>query len=98
MFKFLVSISLSGSMSILSFSIQPSLTGKEIYETKCIRCHGAEGIKGKWGATNLQTSRLDDKETIQIIQNGKRNMPSFKKKLSEEQINAVKEYVKSLRK
>jgi cytochrome c6 len=73
-------------------------TGKEIFEGNCARCHGTDGTKGKWGAKNLKLSNLSDSELLAIISNGKRIMPAWKHSLTKNEIELVKEYIKTLRK
>ena len=77
---------------------QEVATGEAIYLKKCARCHGADGTKGRSGAANLQLSKMQNDMMIQIIQNGKKPMPAYKSKLTEDEINDLVAYVKSLRK
>ena len=81
-----------------AFTSQQIATGKEIYVKKCSSCHGADGTKGSFSAKNLQKSQLKDVAISQIIEKGKKMMPSYKKKLTAEELVQVTEYVKSLRK
>lgn len=71
--------------------------GKIIFQNNCIRCHGYEGNLGKQGAKNLQVSQLNDSQLLTIISNGKWAMPKWKKVLTPEQLSAVTQYVKTLR-
>ena len=91
--------------SLLSFVLfltalprQQVATGEAIYLKKCARCHGADGTKGRSGAANLQLSKMDNGMISQIIQNGKKPMPAYKSKLTDEEISDLVAYVKSLRK
>lgn len=72
--------------------------GKGLYEHHCARCHGVDGARGMFGAKNLQKSQLSDTAITLQIRNGKRIMPSFKKKFTPDQINEVAAYIKTLRK
>lgn len=76
---------------------QAELSGKEIYEKNCVRCHGVTGSKGTFGARDFKMSSSSDSVMVNMITNGRRLMPSFKKKLCPAQIIKVKEYVKVLR-
>lgn len=80
---------------------QPTKTtfenGRIVFQNNCIRCHGYEGNLGKQGAKNLQVSKLNDSQLLEIISNGKWAMPKWKKLLTPEQLSAVALYVKSLR-
>lgn len=72
--------------------------GKQLYEHYCARCHGNDGTRGLFGAKNLRQSGLSDSAIIQQISNGKRIMPSFRKRISADQIYAISIYIKNLRK
>jgi|ERR1700754_2392008 len=74
------------------------LTGKALFETKCAKCHGNDGTKGRWGAKNLQISKLNNDEILKMISTGRGLMPNWSKKLAPAQILAVAEYIKTLRK
>ena len=96
-------IILLSAVSFISFAaITPKnereKTGKEIFESNCARCHGTDGTKGKWGAKNLKLSNLADNELLTIISNGKRIMPAWNHTLTRNEIELVKEYIKTLRK
>jgi mono/diheme cytochrome c family protein len=72
-------------------------TGQDLYTRNCIHCHGTDGTKGFFGAKNLKTSILPDSAIFLQVQNGKKIMPSFRKRLSADEIKQVLLYVKSLR-
>jgi cytochrome c6 len=77
----------------------PSIhTGKEIFEQRCISCHGFDGKLGLSGAKNLTTSSLPIEEVKFQITNGKGAMAPFKHLLSPEEISIVSEFAISLRK
>ena len=72
--------------------------GKTLYEANCSKCHGADGTLGLSGAANLQTSKMADDEIKTTITNGKKMMPPNPGNLTPDQISAVADYVKTLRK
>jgi len=72
--------------------------GERLFRKKCAFCHGKSGTKGLFGAKNLQKSNLNDQEYFNTISNGKNAMPSWKTKLTTEQINQIITYIKTLRK
>lgn len=72
-------------------------TGKDLYTRNCSQCHGADGTRGFLGAKNLKTSVLSDSAIYLQVRNGKKIMPSFRKRLNSDEINQVLLYVKSLR-
>lgn len=76
----------------------PQSAGEALYKQYCVRCHGTDGTKGFLGARNLQKSTLPDAAIIAHVQNGKGFMPSFRKKITGDQLDAVITYVKGLRK
>ena len=100
--KLIILIVLSTVSSISFATLTPKnkleKTGKEIFESNCARCHGTDGTKGKWGAKNLKLSNLADNELLAIISNGKRIMPAWNHTLTTNEIELVKEYIKTLRK
>jgi len=71
--------------------------GKKVFESKCAKCHGTDGTKGKWGAKNLQVSRLGDPEMRTIITKGKRIMPAWGQRLTDDEMISVMDYIKTLR-
>ncbi|MEZ2336648.1 cytochrome c [Mucilaginibacter sp. RCC_168] len=81
-----------------AYAQNPPLTGKALFEKKCATCHGNDGTRGRWGAKNLQLSKLDNNELLNTISNGRGIMPNWGKKLSISQISSVIEYIKTLRK
>lgn len=74
--------------------------GKALYDAKCASCHGEDGKLGSSGAKDLSQSTLADVEIKNCILNGNdKGMPPFKDQLgSEENLNLLVAYVKSLRK
>jgi mono/diheme cytochrome c family protein len=60
-------------------------------------CHGSDGKQQYAGAKNLGESTLVRDEIVNRIREGKGAMPSQKDVLSDEQINALADYVLALR-
>lgn len=92
------------------FAVRPAAAGSSgvadgasVYTANCASCHGSDGraktSKGKRsGATDLTSNwNADEARAIRIITNGKGEMPSFKNKLSKEEIAAVFGYIKGFR-
>jgi mono/diheme cytochrome c family protein len=78
-----------------------------LYEKHCASCHGKDGraktFKGKLkNARDLTDGAwqddASDERIFNSIMNGKRKMPAFSKKLSEQEINALVSYVRALKK
>lgn len=76
----------------------------EIWPKKCAKCHGKDGkgkLEGVPDLTRGEIKSKSDKQLISIITNGKQgeteeseDMPSFKNKLSEDEIKAAARFVK----
>ncbi len=92
----IIAIAISLSFTDFAKKIQVPV-GKEIFEQNCTKCHGKDGTKRLLGAKNLQKSVLTTTENYEIIANGKGKMPSWKEKLSTEQINQVIAYLDVLK-
>lgn len=73
-----------------------SASGKEIYERTCSVCHGLDGKGNISGAAYLYKSKLTINACIEVIKNGKGNMPG-NLLTNESDINAVAEYIQTLR-
>lgn len=71
--------------------------GKALFETNCVRCHGTDGARGRFGAKDLRKSTLNDAQLFNTIANGRSVMPSWKNRLSEAQIKDVIVYIKTFR-
>lgn len=71
--------------------------GKDLYMHNCSTCHGETGDRGRFGAKDLRKSILPDSAIILQMQNGRKIMPSFRKKLSPDEMNEIMMYVKTLR-
>ena len=97
--------------SILVFGFGPhgkAADGKELFAKQCASCHGPDGkaqtpIARKLGVKDLTQSKLTEAEIEKQIVEGKRDdhgkekMPSFKSKLSADEIKSLIGAVKELR-
>jgi mono/diheme cytochrome c family protein len=78
--------------------------GGSIFQEQCVGCHGPDGRAqtdmGKtMHAADLTSSAVQQQSASQlskIVKNGKGKMPSFDGKLSDDEIDGVVTYVKSL--
>ena len=71
--------------------------GKKLYGVKCALCHGYDGAQQFAGAKNLTQSVLPKNEVVLRIAEGKGSMPPHKDVLNEEQIDALADFVLTLR-
>ncbi len=80
---------------------------KATFDSKCASCHGKDGRAKSLHAKHVHARDLtdgtwqgnvSDERLFNSISNGKGKMPDFKKKLSENQIDALVRYVRQLKK
>lgn len=74
----------------------PESPGQQVYEQKCMACHGADGTAGIGNAANLSRSKLDSLSVALLIKEGKNKMPSFKDQLDTAEIAHLVHYVTTL--
>src|SRR5436305_14701314 len=80
--------------------------GADVFKAKCASCHGADGkgdtAMGKnlklkdLGAADVQ--KASDPEITDVIAKGKKPMPGYEGKLTNDQIQDVVKYIRSLKK
>ena len=81
--------------------------GAKVYTERCVLCHGPEGKGDGAGAAGLDPkprnhtdgaymNAQSDEALINVIKNGKGNMPAWGSILSDEEIHAVLKHVRSL--
>jgi mono/diheme cytochrome c family protein len=73
--------------------------GEKIYTYYCTSCHGPTGDRGAGKAANLIESRMEDRDIRHIILFGAPNgMAAYQSMIKEEEeLNALVDYVKTLR-
>lgn len=75
------------------------VSAEELFLVNCATCHGKDGKLGISGASDLSKSKLTDIELTTVIAHGRKGMPPMQDLLkTEENVSAVAEYVKKLRK
>lgn len=85
-------------------SVADSELGKTVYTKQCVSCHGADGKGNAKMAAMLKTTipplagsaAKADADLVKMVAEGKKPMPAFGKKLSNEELEAVVHYVKTL--
>jgi mono/diheme cytochrome c family protein len=79
---------------------------KATFDSKCASCHGKDGRAKSLHAKHVHARDLtdaawqgnvSDERLFNSISNGKGKMPDFKKKLSEDQIDALVRYVRQFK-
>jgi mono/diheme cytochrome c family protein len=100
----LVVVSCGGSKTRDQFPVKSTEDGsvdfalvKKLYDVKCALCHGYDGAQQFAGAKDLTQSVLPKTDVVLRIAEGKGSMPPHKDVLSEEQIDALADFVLTLR-
>jgi cbb3-type cytochrome c oxidase subunit III len=86
---------------VLLFANEPddaptTSSGQEIFTANCAQCHGPEGEGGTGPrlAGTVVEEYPDEQDQIAVVRDGRGSMPSFRDRLSPEQIRAVVEYTR----
>lgn len=80
--------------------------GADLYKSKCVMCHGADGSGATPAGKALKAAsfkdavlvKAADPELIAVATKGKGKMPAYEGKLTDAQIKAVIAYVRTLQK
>jgi len=81
--------------------VEASGPGKVLYERNCSMCHGPNGVAARIGrgAVDLNDAewqrRTSDEQIAERIREGRGQMPAWKNRLSEDEIRAVVDYVRT---
>jgi mono/diheme cytochrome c family protein len=93
---------LPGKISTGLTSSAQTLSGAELFKASCARCHSEDGTGGK--GPDLTTEKKQakwkdsDEKLVKKITNGGFGMPKFRDKLKPEEIKAIADFVRSLKK
>lgn len=97
--SFLLSASL---LMRVASAATPDVDGTAIFKTNCASCHGADGAGTSTGfSLNVADLRSKDVQGMsnaqleEIVKNGKENMPAFSGNLSDQQIAAAVEHLRT---
>ena len=70
--------------------------GMAVYEANCARCHGSDGSGGRGPSLQgIAETKPDAQEQITQTVNGGRGMPAFGDQLTEEEIAAAVDYLRT---
>ena len=105
-----VIVFLSGFLATLpqkpALSTAKAKEAKKLFKLRCAKCHGAAGAGDSAygqivGATNLRDpnwhDKVDDDRLLNSIKHGRGQMPAFDKKLTDDQIQSLALFVRTLR-
>jgi cytochrome c6 len=75
-----------------------------LYKSKCQACHGADGKPSaageKLGAKDFHApdvAKMSDADLVKITKEGKGKMPAYASKLTDDQINELVKFVRTLK-
>jgi mono/diheme cytochrome c family protein len=80
----------------------PAPPGKALYESKCALCHGANGVAKATakGSANLNDpawqKKTTDEAIVEVTLKGKNKMPKYEGKLTNEEVQSIVSYIRSL--
>ena len=100
--KIFAIICLAASICVPAFA----QSGADTFKAKCLMCHGADGLGNTPIGKAFKIVSLKDPSVVKssnpaleaVIKSGKNKMPAFAGKLSNAQIDAVVEYIRTLQK
>ena len=104
-----VSLKFSLVLCLAAALVTPAIaqsSGEDIYKAKCLMCHGPDGLANNPAGKALKAVsfkdpaviKASDAELFAAVKNGKGKMPAENGKLTDAQIKAVIQYVRTLEK
>lgn len=101
-----ISLSLVLIALALTWSVPMFADGAALYKSKCAMCHGADGSGNTPVGKSLKVKDLaspdvqkqSDADLVKTISGGKGKMPAFNGKLSADELKAVVEFIRGLKK
>ena len=96
---------LAAAIALTGSACYAQSAGAATYKAKCQMCHGANGAADTPTAKMMKVmpisspemKKLTEAEMVKATEDGKGKMPSFKGKLSNEQITEAVKYFRSLK-
>lgn len=98
-------------MILLAFAFLSSATfaadsGTDVFKAKCASCHGASGAGDTAMGKSMKLKDLgsaevqgqSDADLTNVVANGKKPMPGYKGKLTDDQISELVKYIRTLKK
>jgi mono/diheme cytochrome c family protein len=95
-----VALVAAGVFVVLLFANEPdtaeATTGEEVFTASCARCHGPEGEGGVGPrlAGTVVVEYPDIEDQVAVVRDGRGSMPSFRDRLTPEQVQAVVAYTR----
>src|SRR5437660_4898453 len=96
---------LFGSAASPGFGQAANSSAADTYKTNCVSCHAADGRGSSVGKSlhaadfhSSQVQEQSDAQLVDVISQGRSNMPAFGSRLSKDQIGALAKYIRTFRK
>ena len=91
---------------VLSSSLFAADSGADLFKTKCATCHGASGAGDTTMGKSMKLKDLgsadvqgqSDADLTSVIAKGKKPMPGYEGKLTNDQIQDLVKYIRTLKK
>ena len=104
--SFTVKIAIILGALMLGTAVASAQDGASLYKMKCQVCHGPDGkantVAGKKVEAkdfhSAEVAKLSEAEMFEVVKKGKGKMPSYDKKISDDEIRALVKYVRELSK
>lgn len=95
---------LSAALLVAQSGKEQGSTGEALFQQQCVGCHGPDGhaqteLGKKLGAADLTSDAIQqqsDSQLAKMVKDGKGKMPSFDKKLKEDEIHFLIIYIRQL--
>jgi cytochrome c6 len=101
----LTNVVLTAALSTLGVAGASAQDAADLYKSKCQACHGPDGKADTPMGKKLnmkafsspEVAKMSDAELFDITKKGKPPMPSYDKKLTDDQIKELIKYIRSLK-
>jgi cytochrome c6 len=101
----LMQVALTTALLTLGVAGACAQDAADLYKSKCQACHGPDGKADTPMGTKLsikafsspEVAKMSDVELFDITKKGKPPMPSYDKKLTDDQIKELIKYIRSLK-
>jgi mono/diheme cytochrome c family protein len=82
----------------ISSSVSEPTDGARLYKQYCKSCHGKKADRDNKKVPSLINSTLDDTAKIQLVRNGRNEMPAFSAQLTVGQIEEILDFLQTISK
>jgi mono/diheme cytochrome c family protein len=72
------------------------VVGARVYKVYCSGCHGPDGRRGEGPMRLVDGRRKSDAEIRNVVENGRKEMPGWKRRLQADEVAAVVEHTQQL--